>query len=242
VVEEDLQVVSLYRRYLSREGYEVLGVNHTDTVMTMVNAHQPDVILLDVNISDQAGWDILEYLKGMDAFRDIPVIICTLNPDRQRGLDMGAVSYLIKPFDNEQLLAAIRRAEASIVRQRILIVDDRPESVRPFRAAMEATHRYEILEVTSGHDALDILRLTGTIDLVILDLRMPGVDGFKVIQTLRESERTAAVPVLVLTAEDVNAEERAILESIDVYRKDTLDEQDLLDRVETRLNSTRENR
>jgi GAF domain-containing protein/CheY-like chemotaxis protein/HAMP domain-containing protein len=242
VVEEDLQVVSLYRRYLSREGYEVLGVNHTDAVMTMVSAHPPDVILLDVNISDQAGWDILEYIKGMDAFRDIPVIICTLNPDRQRGLDMGAASYLVKPFDNEQLLAAIRQAEVSVVRQRILIVDDRPESVRPFRAALEATHRYEILEVTSGHDALDILRLTGTIDLVILDLRMPGLDGFKVIQALRESERTAAVPVLVLTAEDVNAEERAILDSIDVYRKDTLDEEDLLDRVETRLNTTRENR
>ena len=131
VIEEDLQVVGLYRRYLAREGYEVLGVNHTDTVMTMVNAHRPAFILLDVNIGDQAGWDILEYLKGMDAFRDIPVIVCTLNPDRQRGLDMGASSYLVKPFDNEQLLEAIRHAEASIVRQRILIVDDKPETVRP---------------------------------------------------------------------------------------------------------------
>ena len=242
VVEEDLQVVSLYRRYLSRQGYEVLGVNHPDAVLNMVNTHQPHLILLDVNISDQAGWGILEYLKGMDAFRHIPVIICTLNPDRQRGLDMGAADYLVKPFDNEHLLEAIHNAESSIVRQRILIVDDRPESIRSFRAALEASHRYEIIEVTSGQDALEILRLAETIDLVILDLRMPGVDGFKVIQALRESERTAAVPVLVLTAEDVNAEERAILESIDVYRKDTLDEEGLLDRVETRLSMTRENR
>ncbi len=242
VVEEDLRVVSLYRRYLSRQGYEVLGVNHTEAVMSMLNTNRPDFILLDVNISDQAGWGILEYAKGMDAFRDIPVIICTLNPDRERGLEMGAAGYLVKPFDNEQLLEAIRHAQASIVRQRILIVDDKPETVRPFIAALEASHRYEILEVTNGQDALDILRLTGTIDLVILDLRMPGLDGFKVIQALRESEHTVNVPVLVLTAEDVNAEERAILESIDVYRKDTLDEEGLLDRVETHLSTTRENR
>jgi signal transduction histidine kinase/DNA-binding response OmpR family regulator/PAS domain-containing protein len=241
VVEEDLQTVSLYRRYLSKEGYEVLGVNDPETVIGMVNTHAPHLILLDVNIHDQAGWEILAYLKQFEATRDIPVIICTLNPDRQRGLDMGAAAYLVKPFDNEQLLDTLRYAEADMVRQRILIVDDKPETIRPFREALEADRRYEVLEVTSGQEALDILRLTGTIDLVILDLRMPGIDGFEVLQALRSSEQTANVPVLVLTAEDINAEERAQLDQIDVYRKDTIDEAGLVDRIDTRLGTTREN-
>jgi CheY-like chemotaxis protein len=210
-------------------------------VIGMVNTHAPHLILLDVNIHDQAGWEILAYLKQFEATRDIPVIICTLNPDRQRGLDMGAAAYLVKPFDNEQLLDTLRYAEADMVRQRILIVDDKPETIRPFREALEADRRYEVLEVTSGQEALDILRLTGTIDLVILDLRMPGIDGFEVLQALRSSEQTANVPVLVLTAEDINAEERAQLDQIDVYRKDTIDEAGLVDRIDTRLGTTREN-
>jgi two-component system chemotaxis sensor kinase CheA len=128
-----------------------------------------------------------------------------------------------------------------MVRQRILIVDDKPDTVRPFREALEASRRYEVLEVNSGQEALDILRLTGTIDLVILDLPMPGVDGFAVVQALRSSERTANIPVLVLTAEDINAEERAQLDQIDIYRKDAIDEDGLVDRVNTRLGTTREN-
>jgi CheY-like chemotaxis protein len=240
-IEEDLQVISLYRRYLSRAGYEVLGVNHTEGVFNMVNTMTPAVILLDVNIDNQAGWDLLTYFKQAENLRDVPVIVCTLNPDRQRGVDMGASAYLVRPFDNDQLLTAIRQAESPPARQRILLVDDKPATVRAFRDALEASGRYEVLEVTNGQEALDVLRLMGTIDLVVLDLRMPGLDGFKVLQALRDSERTQHIPVLVLTAEEVNAAERAILDQIDVYRKDAIDEDTLLDQIAARLSSTKGN-
>ncbi|RPI94022.1 MAG: response regulator, partial [Chloroflexi bacterium] len=239
VIEEDLQVVNLYRRFLSREGFEVLGVNHPEAVIGMVNTHLPHLILLDVNLQEQAGWDVLAMLKQMELSRDIPAIICTLNPDRERGLDMGAAAYLVKPFDFDQLLAAIQQAEwqadAPPVRSRILVVDDRPVTMRPFCEALQASNRYEVMEVTSGQEALAILQLSQTIDLVILDLRMPGVDGFEVLQTLRADERTAQIPVLVLTAEDVSADERARLHEVEVFRKDALDESELLAQIDTYL-------
>ncbi len=245
VIEEDLQVVNLYRRFLSREGFEVLGVNHPESVISMVNTHLPYLILLDVNIHDQTGWDVLAMLKQMEISRDTPVIICTLSPDRERGLEMGAAAYLVKPFDFDQLLAAIRQAnrdaEAAPIRARILVVDDRPATMRPFCEALEASNRYEVLEITSGQEALAVLQLSRTIDLVILDLRMPGVDGFEVLQSLRADERTAQIPVLVLTAEDMNADERARLYEVDVFRKDALDETELLTQVDHRLGTQREN-
>jgi CheY-like chemotaxis protein len=243
VIEEDVQVVNFYRRYLSREGYEVLGVNHPEAVLNMVHTHMPHIILLDVAIHEQTGWDILAYLKQADNTRDIPVIVCSLNPDRERGLDMGAAAYLVKPFDNEQLLETIRYAEqqANAIRQRILLVDDKPETVRSFRDALEASRRYEVLEAATGQEALAILQLSRTIDLVILDLRMPDVDGFEVIEALRSSEQTAHIPVLVLTAEEVNADERALLDQIDVYRKDAIDEDALLNQIDSRLGTTGEN-
>ncbi len=235
VIESDVEVINLYRRYLSREGFEVLGVVNPDQVLNAIHTHQPSLIMLDVNMHNQAGWEVLAQLKGHPASATIPVIICSLNPDTQRGFEMGAMEYLVKPFSEDQLLAALRRIADETSRQRILLVDDKPQTIQPFRAALQESRRYEVLEATSGQEALAILQRPTTIDLVILDLRMPEIDGFAVLQALRSAERTANIPVLVLTAEDVTADERTMLEAIELYRKDDLDEQRLIERVEAQL-------
>jgi signal transduction histidine kinase/CheY-like chemotaxis protein len=240
VVESDVEVINLYRRYLSREGFEVLGIVNPDNVISAIHTHQPSLIMLDVNMHDQAGWDVLAQLKGIPVSANIPVIICSLNPDTQRGFEMGASEYLVKPFSEDQLLAALHRIADETSRQRILLVDDKLHTIQPFREALHESQRYEVLEAASGQEALEILQRPTTIDLVILDLRMPEIDGFVVLQTLRAAERTANIPVLVLTAEDVTAEERTMLEATELYRKDDLDEQHLLERVEARLGITRE--
>jgi signal transduction histidine kinase/CheY-like chemotaxis protein len=241
VVEDDEEVINLYRRYLSREGYEVLGTTRPEETEELVLNYHPRVVLLDVNMPTRDGWDVLAHLKDSPSTFHTPVIVCSINPDTERGFHMGAAAYLIKPFTEDELVETIRRIEQEAGHQYILLVDDKPETIRAFRDALETSPRYSVLEATSGQQALDIVQYFNQIDLVILDLRMPGIDGFAVLQSLRSNEKTANIPVLILTAEDINEDERATLESAEVHRKDALDEQELLQRVEARLKDTRKN-
>jgi GAF domain-containing protein/ActR/RegA family two-component response regulator/HAMP domain-containing protein len=108
VIEDNVEVISLYRRYLSRAGYEVLGVIHPEEVTNLIVKHSPNLILLDVNMHDQAGWDVLANLKGNELSASIPVVVCSLNTDSERGLEMGASDYIVKPFGEDQLLGCLQ--------------------------------------------------------------------------------------------------------------------------------------
>jgi GAF domain-containing protein/DNA-binding response OmpR family regulator len=239
VVEDNVEVINLYRRYLARGGYEVIGTTMLEEVEHLIITQRPCMVLLDVNIREGNGWKLLEYLKDADTTFETPVIVCSINTNTEQAFRLGASEFVIKPFTEDQLVDTVRRIEADTARQRILFVDDRPESIRVFREALEK--QYTVLEATTGQEALDLLNRLSRVDLVILDLRMPEIDGFAVLQALRADDRTAQIPVLVLTAEDINADERAVLQSIDVYRKDDLDEQYLLDQIASQLAHTREN-
>jgi CheY-like chemotaxis protein len=234
-VENDPATIDLYQRYLSRVGYDVIGTTRPDEIPNLVHTHIPSVIVLDVNMPEHDGWAVLQHLKQGGITSEIPVVICSMNPDSERGLQLGAAEYVVKPFTEEKLQDAVQKAQATGTRARILIVDDKPETIRAFREALEAHGQYELLEVTSGQQALDLIQLSLHFDLVILDLRMPGIDGFDVLQALRSNTSTAHVPVLVLTAEDISADERSSLQATTIYRKDNLNEDRLLEKVADQL-------
>ncbi|MBN1679644.1 MAG: GAF domain-containing protein [Anaerolineae bacterium] len=243
VVEEQVKAIDLYRKYLAREGYEVIGVTRLEDAEELAVAYQPRVILLDVAMHEQQGWDLLAHLKDAEPTFRTPIIVCSIDADMERGYRLGASNYLIKPFTREQLVTAVQQAEAEATRQRILLVDDKPETIRVFREMLETFGTYEVLQVTTGQQALDIIQQTASpIDLVILDLRMPEIDGFEVLKAMRSNNRTARIPVLVLTAEDISAEERDSLQHVDVYRKDDVDEHHLLNQVEIQLGNHQEKR
>ncbi len=237
VLEDSVEVINIYRRYLARVGYEVLGVTSVSDMLNMAISINPELILLDVTADDGAGWDVLTQLQEMSS---IPIIVCSMNAELDRSQDLGAVAHLVKPFSEDQLVETIEHADEVFNRQRILFVDDKPETVRPFREALELDGRYNIVDATSGEQALSIIQRPGRLDLVILDLRMPEIDGFEVLQTIRDTDQRAAVPVLVLTADEVSEDERARLQTVEVYRKDVLDEDHLINRVASELGTTRE--
>jgi PAS domain S-box-containing protein len=232
IVEDNEGVMDLYRRCLEPLGYTVIGVTDPGSVRYTLAA-RPDVIVIDVHMRDGAGWGVLEDLVHRTT---IPIVVCSIDTDRERGLAFGVVEYILKPFSEDQLANAVLRAETVAQRQRILLVDDHPETVRVFREALEATQRYRVFEVTSGAAALLLMQEPPHVDLVILDLRMPELDGFEVLQAIRADARTADIPVLVLTADEVNDSERVVLQSIDMYRKDDIDEERLLHQVQAQLN------
>jgi signal transduction histidine kinase/ActR/RegA family two-component response regulator len=110
VVESKPEVVNLYRRYLSREGYEVLGTTQPQEALELAVVFQPCVVLLEVNLPDHDGWDLLSSLAGGVNTSHVPVIVCSMNANTERGFQLGAFDYLVKPFSEDQLLGSVRRS------------------------------------------------------------------------------------------------------------------------------------
>jgi DNA-binding response OmpR family regulator len=116
-VEDDEGAISIYKRYLEKRGYQVLGLNQGEQAVHWARELSPYAIILDALLPDKDGWTVLEELKNSRETHQIPVIICTIIDDEEaRGLSLGAADYLVKPILEEDLLQSLQRLEE---RQRI---------------------------------------------------------------------------------------------------------------------------
>jgi len=232
-IDDELSVVNLYRRYLAKPGYEVIGGGANEAEELAIT-YQPCVILLDVNMPARSGWDVLAHLKDRDETFEIPVIVCTVDTDRERAFRLGAADYLMKPIDEQTLVEMVKRVEIERDRRKILIIDDQPDSMRLIHDAIVADERFTVIEAPNGAQGIDMVNNHWP-DLVILDLRMPEMDGFAVLDHLRADPETAAIPVLVVTADDLTEEERQRLGHVCVYQKQAVEPANLLNSVVSQL-------
>lgn len=234
-VDDQISAINLYRRYLQREGYELVSARPED-VEELAIAYQPRLILLDINMPNRNGWDVLSALKDRDQTYHIPVIVITVDSDRERAFRLDAADFLNKPVNEQQLIETVKRIDAEQNRKKILIVDDQPESIRFVREALAADGRFNVVEAVGGTRGMEMLQSHHP-DLIILDLRMPEIDGFMVLSAIRGEPDTANIPVLVVTADDLNEDEIARLQSYSAvrYQKQTLDPMHLLTQVASQL-------
>jgi len=228
VVDDEPGMISLYRRYLAKIRYEVIGTTKPDETADLVLTYHPRVILLDVNMPGRNGWEVLAQLKDQDETFRYPVIVCSIEDDKPRGYRLGATEYLVKPFLEEDLVGALRRVEMERELPRVLIIDDQPESLRLMREALtvqeDVLHLLEATEVEQGLAMVASHRPA----LVILNLRMPDSDGLAVLDRLRVDSDSLRIPVLVVTAADLSDAERARLSGENVEFKSHLSGEQLL--------------
>jgi signal transduction histidine kinase/CheY-like chemotaxis protein len=213
VIEDDPSALRLLREYLEPVGYVVRSAPDGEAGLAEARRRTPAAVILDVLLPRLDGWEVLRRLKGDEALRDVPVIIVTVVDEREVGLALGAVDYLVKPVGREALLATLDRlgqtSPSRTERVRVLAVDDEPAAVALIRAALEP-EGFEVVEALGGREALARARME-PIDLVICDLVMPDIDGFEVIGELKRDERTADIPILVCTAHELSNEDKARL-------------------------------
>jgi CheY-like chemotaxis protein len=131
---------------------------------------------------------------------------------------MGAFRFIQRPFSPDDLAMAVQEAEVDSRIDRILIIDDQPESVRLLTQVLEQQGQYRVFSAGSGADGIALVARRRP-NLVILDLRMPEMDGFKVVEELRGNPETATIPILVVTGDSVNAQEREQLNNLAVLEK-----------------------
>jgi len=208
VVEDDKQAGEVLAHDLVRGGYRVARAATGEQAVALARSLQPDAITLDVLLPDQDGLKVLARLKGLPETRAIPVVIVSLTEGRELGFSLGAVDWLVKPANPASFLAAVRKAingtEAGT--QTVLVVDDEPPTVE-LLTDMLRNHGFRVLAAHDGRQGIELAR-TECPNLIVLDLVMPGLTGFDVVQELREHPETREIPILIFTVKDLNAEER----------------------------------
>ena len=218
LIEDSADMVDQYRRILGREGFDIFAATIPLEAEAMASGLHPTIIVMDVNFAGGVGWDMLGRLKQRDDTLDIPVIVVTLSEDVTQAIDAGAFRVIQRPFMPEALTQAVLDAERESRIDRILIIDDQPESVRLLQEILEEHGEYRVFGAHNGQDGIALVARRRP-NLIILDLRMPDMDGFAVVQELRANPETANIPVLVVTGESLTESERGQLRHLDVITK-----------------------
>jgi GAF domain-containing protein/DNA-binding response OmpR family regulator len=225
LIEDNKDMVDQFRRALQREGFEVQTADHPSYAEAMVGQLRPTVVVMDVNFANGQGWDILARLKQRDDTAEIPIIVTTLNGERERALSLGAYSFLQRPFMPDALVATVLKAEKEHTLERILIIDDQPEAIRLLKQLLSVHGNYRVYEAESGKEGISLVARRRP-SLIILDLRMPDMDGFEVLSELRANPETASIPVMVVTGDvDLAQGEQDQLKNIRVVPKTSISEE-----------------
>jgi len=195
-------------------GFKVLVAMRGVDALELARKYHPTAISLDVFLPDMLGWTVLSQLKQDPGTRHIPVQIVTLDEDRQHGLARGAFNFITKPATTEGLNAALTRIKAYATprTRRLLVVEDDKAEQLGIRALLDHDD-IEIQAVGSGEEALAALR-ERSFDCVVLDLRLPDISGFEVLEQLSHDQALRDLPIVVFTGKELSPEEDARLHTI----------------------------
>jgi len=214
VVEDDPHYARILLDLARDKGFKVLLAMRGDDALDLAKQYQPTAVSLDVFLPDMLGWNVLSQLKQNPLTRHIPVQIVTLDEDRQYGLARGAFSFVTKPTTREGIAEALTKIKefSQPRRRRLLVVEDNTAEQLSIRELL-GHDDIEIVSASTGKEALDMLRQDAC-DCVVLDLRLPDMSGFEVLECMRGEQALADVPVVVFTGRELSANEDAQLHTM----------------------------
>jgi CheY-like chemotaxis protein len=183
---------------------------------------------------------VLSDLKADSETRDIPVVICSIMEEQERGYSLGAADYLLKPIIQDDLLSALDNLNGDGSIRAVLVVDDDPSDLRLIEKILKEHGRYKAILADSGPKGWDII-VSDPPHAVILDLFMPDMDGFTILEKMREDPKLRSIPVVVVSGVDLTAEQHEQLKQFGqrLLTKGTLNESELLNTIEQALKRVR---
>lgn len=210
IVEDNPASAHLLRAYMSSADYDVVEARDVDTAIDMAENLHPRAVLLDLVLNNgDDGFTVLDELKRRDSTRDIPILIESVLTDAARGLAKGAAEYLTKPISRDLLLDRLKELIRHPTPDRaptVLAIDDDPRVLDVLRPILEPAG-YRFMTAMRGREGIE-LAADERPDLIMVDILLPDITGFEVIDALMADERTRDVPLIVLTAADLTDAER----------------------------------
>jgi signal transduction histidine kinase/CheY-like chemotaxis protein len=206
VIDDDALLREAISRMLLREGFKVVTAGNGLEGLKQARSAGPDIITLDIAMPGFDGWQVLTRLKADEDLKHIPVVVVTVLDDRAKGFALEAADYLQKPINREQLIASISRILPEREVAPILVVEDDEATREGLRRILEA-EGLRAISTTDGLRALDVLRHQQP-SLILLDLMMPEMDGFQLLEELQGRGEWRDIPVVVLTAAELTVKQR----------------------------------
>jgi CheY-like chemotaxis protein len=213
VVEDDYRSADLIRVQLEAEGFMVLHAATAESALELAARQPLSLITLDIMLPEMDGWGFLARVKTIPALSRIPIVIISIVADAAKGFALGAAAVMQKPISRQELSEALSDLGLFPLAQgqtlKILVVDDDPKAVELIAVRLMGLAS-SVLRAYGGREAIDAARRELP-DLIVLDLMMPEVSGFDVVEQLHKDPSTAGIPVLVVTAKDITAVDRSRL-------------------------------
>jgi PAS domain S-box-containing protein len=239
VVEDDTAASKLLSIYLTEAGFSVEVAADGEVGLQRVHDLRPAIITLDILIPKLDGWDLLARLKTDHTIAAIPVVVVSILEERGKGFALGASDYLVKPVDREELIGTVQRVVpaggSDAHGMTVLAIDDDP-LVLELMDAMLTPEGFTVLKAGDGREGLRLARLRRP-DLIVLDLLMPGVDGFQVVDELKRDPDTAGIQIIILTSKSLTPQDKDKLNGriVDLKQKGEFSRADFVAQLRTVL-------
>jgi signal transduction histidine kinase/DNA-binding response OmpR family regulator len=239
-VDDDPSAIYILKRYLEEDGYQVIPAHSGEEALRLARELRPFAITLDIMIPGKDGWDVMKELKSDPATEHIPVVVVSILDNKTLGFSLGATECLTKPVERDTVLNALMRLmplRCIGVRNpedcpvRILLVDDDPVHIMAMKAVL-SERGYVVMVAPGGREAIEMLRETAPC-AIILDIMMPEVDGFMVVEEVKKRRETRDIPVIILTAKDITDEDRKRLNGSiqDIVKKGSFAQEEILEDI-----------
>lgn len=235
VIDDEATARELLCSHINKAGWNVVTAEDAKTGLQYAHKIHPDTITLDVLMPGLGGWAVLDILKADTELKSIPVIMCTIVDEKKLGFAMGANDYLVKPITRDQLITVLNKFNHKKSCHLLIVEDD--DATREIIARTAGTLGWSVTEAVDGKQGLESIKKKRP-DLIILDLMMPELDGFGVIEALQLEPAWKNIPVIVATAKNLTAEDHRRLNGYvdEILEKGKYDIDALLEQVSNRLN------
>ncbi|MEG4056661.1 MULTISPECIES: HAMP domain-containing protein [unclassified Microcoleus] len=231
IIEDDVNFARILLDMAQEQGFKGLVALRSDIGLAMAREFKPTAIMLDLNLPVMDGWTVLDRLKHDPSTRHIPVHIVSVEEGRQRSLQLGAIAYLQKPVSREALSKALTDIKGFVERpvKNLLVVED-DETQRLSIVDLIGNHDVSTTAVGSGAEALEILK-SGHFDCVVLDLGLPDMTGFELIEQIKQEATLKSLPLIIYTGKELTRSEESQLKRMaeTIIVKDVRSPERLLD-------------
>jgi CheY-like chemotaxis protein len=211
IVEDDPQAAELLCGVLAKAGFSATVAPDGEKALELLKTIKPCLILLDILLPGMSGWEVLDAVKSKQETRDIPVIVVSITEDRKLGFARGVLEWFVKPVDRGTLVKALKKAKTKggAPCRVVLVIDDDPNMIKIVEDVLRS-EGYTVLSALGGREGID-KAIEKIPDAILLDLLMPDMSGFEVIEQLQKKDKTKDIPILVLTSKDLTQTERSQL-------------------------------
>ncbi len=235
VIDDDDSAQDMMKRFLDKQGYNVIQAKSGEMGLKLATEHIPDLITLDVMMPEMDGWEVLNTLQSNERSKKIPVIMLSMANEPDIGYSLGATDYLTKPVDWNELSNILTKHQIESDSQTVLIVEDDETTRQMLRKSLEIND-FKVRSAHNGKDGLEKVKQFKP-GLILLDLMMPEMDGFEFAERLREKKEWLDIPVVVITAKDLSKEDLARLKGNveTIMQKGSYSKDELLTEVGDRI-------